>query len=307
VNLFRTLDDFPDQLRGGAVAIGNFDGVHLGHARLLERLRLMAERVGGPAVVLTFDPPPARVLRPQDAPEPLLWVDRKLEILAELGVDATVLCRTTRNFLEMDARAFFDDVICCRFGARAIVEGPNFFFGHNRSGTVEVLRRFCDEAGLPFEVTQPVEVANTIVSSSRIRALVLAARVEEARSMLGRPYRIRGVVVRGAGRGAGLGYPTANLGHIDTLMPGEGIFAAAARVENAWHPAAVSVGPNPTFADRALKIETHLIGFRGQLYDQGVEVDFFARLRDIQQFASIQELVTQMARDVARTREIVGT
>lgn len=298
------LEDLPATFRGGAVSIGNFDGVHLGHARLVERLLAMARGVQGRAVVFTFDPSPTRILRPDAAPEPLVWVQRKVEILAVLGVDAVLVYPTNKAFLELNAREFFDRVVRDRLAARAIVEGPNFFFGRNRSGNVDVLRQFCAEANLPFEVVAPVEVDGQIVSSSRIRALVAAGRMDNARTMLGRPYRIRGVVVRGAGRGAKLGYPTANIAQIDTLLPGEGIYAARAYADNVWHPAAVSVGPNPTFGEGALKIEAYLVGFEGALYRQPIEVDFLARLRDIKRFAAVEALVAQMARDVTRTLEI---
>ncbi len=302
----RSLDEFPDSLRGGAVAIGNFDGVHLGHARLVERLLAMAERVGGPAVVFTFDPPPTRLLRPDAAPEPLVRLERKAEILAELGVDAVVVYPTSKAFLEIEARDFFDRVVRGRMSAQAMVEGPNFFFGHNRSGNVGVLRRFCEEAGMPFEAAEPVEIAGRIVSSSRIRSLVSVGRLDEARMMLGRPYRIWGVVIHGAGRGERLGYPTANLDRIDTLLPGHGIYAARARIENAWHPAAVSLGPNPTFDEGGTKVEAHLIGFQGMIYEQPIEIDFLAHLREIKRFASVEALVNQIVRDVARTVEIVS-
>jgi len=302
----RGLDDFPDSLRGGAVAIGNFDGVHLGYARLVGRLRAMAERVGGPAVAFTFDPPPTRLLRPAAVPEPLVWLERKIEILAELGVDAVLVYPTSKAFLAIEAREFFDRIVRGRLSARAMVEGPNFYFGHNRSGNVDLLCRFCGEAGMPFEVAEPVEIAGRIVSSSRIRWLVSAGRLDEARTMLGRPYRIRGVVVHGADRGARLGYPTANLERVDTLLPGNGIYAARARAENAWHPAAVNLGPNLTFNEGVKKVEAHLIGFQGTLYGRPMEVDFIARLREIKQFASVEALVDQMAQDVARSVEIVS-
>jgi riboflavin kinase / FMN adenylyltransferase len=310
--LLRSLSEIPDSLRGGAVAIGNFDGVHLGHARLIERLRAMARHVGGPAVVFTFDPSPTRVLRPDAAPEPLLWLDRKIEILAELDADAMLVYPTDKSFLEMEAREFFDRVVRGRLAARAMVEGPNFFFGRNRSGNVDVLRQFCGEAAMPFEVAEPVEIGGQIVSSSRVRSLVMAGRLDEAHAMLGRPHRIRGVVVRGAGRGATIGYPTANVGQIDTLLPGEGIYAAKVCVRqprrvpdtDVWHPAAVSLGPNPTFDEGGLKVEAYIIGFQGDIYGQPIEVDFLARLRDIKRFESVDALLGQMARDVAKTVEI---
>jgi riboflavin kinase/FMN adenylyltransferase len=171
---------------------------------------------------------------------------------------------------------------------------------------VEVLRRFCAEANMPFEVAEPVEVDGQIVSSSRIRAAVLAGRVDEARAMLGRPYRIRGTVVRGAGRGKQLGYPTANAAQIDTLLPGQGIYAARARAENVWYPAAVSLGPNPTFSEGGLKVEAYLIGFDAMIYQRPIEVDFLARLREIRRFASVEALVAQMARDVEQTVKLAG-
>jgi riboflavin kinase/FMN adenylyltransferase len=302
----RSLDDFPETLRGGAAAIGNFDGVHLGHARLVERLRVMARSVGGPAIVFTFDPPPARVLRPEAAPEPLLWLDRKLEILEELGADAVLVYPTDRAFLEMEAREFFDDVVRGRLNARAMVEGPNFFFGRNRSGNVESLRRLCEEAAMPFEVAAPVEIGGKIVSSSRVRSLVMGGRLDKARAMLGRPYRIRGMVIHGVSRGATIGFPTANIGSIDTLMPGEGIYAARALVENCWHPAAVSLGSNPTFDEGQWKVEVHIIGFQGAIYDQPIQVDFLARLRDIIRFDGVAALKIQLTRDIVRTLEIVN-
>ncbi len=306
MKLIRDLNVFPKELRGGAAAIGNFDGVHLGHARLVERLRAMANAVGGPAVAFTFDPPPARILHPDAAPEPLVWIDRKLDLLAELGVDAAVVYPTDQAFLNLEAQAFFDDVVRQRLGTRAMVEGPNFYFGRNRSGNVESLRQFCAEADMPFETPEPVVVGGQMVSSSRLRGLIAAGRVEEAAAMLGRPHRIRGIVVRGAGRGATLGYPTANVGQSDTLLPGEGTYAARALVEQIWHPAAVSLGPNPTFNEAGRKVEAYLIGFQEMIYDRPIEVDFLTRLREIKRFASVDELVAQMARDVARTLEITS-
>jgi riboflavin kinase/FMN adenylyltransferase len=304
VIVFHAIDDFPAELHGGAVAIGNFDGVHRGHAQLVERLRTMAEGLAGPAVVFTFDPPPARVLNPALAPEPLLWTERKIELLAEMGVQAAIVYPTDRALLELDAREFFERIVRGRLAARGMVEGPNFFFGRGRSGNVEVLRQFCAAAAMPFEVVEAVEIDGLPVSSSRIRALVLESQMYQVRAMLGRPHRIRGLVVRGAGRGTKLGFPTANLERIDVLLPGQGIYAARAKAPDAWHPAAVSIGPNPTFDEGSLKIEVHLLDFAGDLYDQTLEVDFLAKLRDTERFASVEELLARMRLDIQRTREI---
>ena len=155
MRVFRNLGDFPDDLRGGAVTIGNFDGVHLGHARLLRRLRGLADETGGPAVVFTFDPHPAWILRPDAAPQPLIWNERKAEILTQLGADAVVIYPADRAFLELDPRQFFDRVVLDRLGAKAVVEGPSFFFGRKRAGNLEVLGGFCAHSGIRLDVAEP--------------------------------------------------------------------------------------------------------------------------------------------------------
>ena len=304
MNIYRDLDSVPDSCCGGAVAIGNFDGVHRGHARIIQRLLAVPGELNGPALVFTFHPHPARLLHPEQAPAPLCWADRKAQLLAALGVDAVLVYPTTLDFLRMEARQFFDQVLCGRLRARSVVEGRNFFFGHNREGTVEILRQFCDQAGMRLEVVDSLEIDGQIVSSSLVRRLVAAGEVDQVRHMLTQPYRIRGRVIHGAGRGDGLGFPTANIEGIDTLLPGEGVYAGGVWVAGERHPAAIAIGPNPTFHEQALKIEAFLLDYRGNLYGQTVEVDFLARLRNIMQFASVAELIRQMTDDVEATRRM---
>ncbi|MGA2619179.1 MAG: bifunctional riboflavin kinase/FAD synthetase [Thermoguttaceae bacterium] len=302
--LFRQLHDLPERFRGGVLSVGNFDGVHLGHARIVERLRAMAGSLGAPAVILTFDPHPARLLRPEEPPAPLCWPERKAELLAELGVDAVLAYPTDLAFLQLTPREFFDRIVLGGLQARGLVEGRNFFFGHNRGGTVAALAEFCAQAAIPLEVVEPELTEGRVVSSSRLRRLIAQGRIDEARPMLTRPYRIRGRVVAGQGRGNRLGYPTANLAQVDTLLPGAGIYAGRARLDSAAYPAAVSIGPNPTFGETTLKVEAFLLDYQGDLYARQIEVDFFARLRDVRRFDSAEQLVAQMARDVEQTRLI---
>jgi riboflavin kinase/FMN adenylyltransferase len=267
----------------------------------------MAHKVAGPAVVFTFDPHPAAILRPGSAPPPLIWTERKIEILAELGADAVIVYPTTREFLQLDARQFFEHIVVEKLHAKAMVEGPNFFFGHHRSGNVEVLRQFCAEANLPLEVTAPLEIDGQVVSSSRVRKLLLEGRAAEAARLLGRPYRIRGIVVRGAGRGSKIGFPTANVERVDTLLPPDGIYAGKACVRDGTaYRAAISVGTNPTFNEQAMKVEVFLLDFEGDLYDRPLQVDFVTRLRDTVKFNSAEELIVQMKSDVEETRRIVA-
>ncbi len=304
MRLIRHLDDLPADLRGGAVSVGNFDGVHLGHARIIDRLIRSARAKSGPAIAFTFDPHPAAILRPDRLPPSLTTTERKAELLGQLGVDAVLAYPTDPEFLELSARDFFDRIVVQALNAHAVVEGPNFFFGHDRRGNVEVLQRFCTETSIEFEVVEPYDSDGRIISSSRTRQCLAEGRVEEVAAMLTEPYRVHGMVVHGAGRGASLGFPTANVDMVPTLLPCEGIYAGRAYVEGQPIPAAISLGPNPTFDEGELKLEVFLLDFEGDLYGQLVEVDFLARLRAVERYESVDALLEQMHRDVEATRQI---
>jgi riboflavin kinase / FMN adenylyltransferase len=306
VLLIRNLLELPDELRGGAVAIGNFDGVHLGHAEIARRLIERARSVAGPAVVFTFDPHPVRILRPQEAPPPLTWTDRKAELLGELGVDAMIAFPTDEELLRLSPDEFFGQIVRDRLDARALVEGPNFNFGRGRSGTIEVLRRLAKSAGIVLDVVDPIVIDGDYVSSSRVRKLIAEGRIDEAGRMLTRPYRLRGMVRHGAARGVRIGFPTANLDAIDTLLPGPGVYAGRAKCDATLWPAAINVGPNPTFGEQRVKVEVHIIGFQGSLYGQPLEVDFIGRLRDIQRFDNVAALKAQLEKDIAAAARMVA-
>jgi len=298
------LENFSPDLRHGAVSIGNFDGVHLGHARLVERLEAKAREFGGPAIVFTFDPHPARLLRPDEAPPPLTWAERKAELLTELGVDAVIAFPTDEALLALTPEEFFDRVVCQQLGARAMVEGPNFRFGRDRAGDVGRLTTLCERAGVTLEIVDPLTDGDDYVSSSLIRGRIRTGDVDTARKMLTKPYRVRGLVTHGARRGASIGFPTANVEAIDTLLPGPGVYAGRGMTIDSTWPAAINIGPNPTFGEHVLKFESHLIGFQGSLYGQPLEVDFLARLRDIHPFGSVDELKRQLANDIKTSRKI---
>ncbi len=298
MKLIRDLADLPHSVRRGAVAIGNFDGVHRGHARIVERLIARAREVNGAAVVFTFDPHPALLLRPEQAPPPLTWTDRKAELLAELGVDTTIAYPTDEALLQLLPADFFQRIVLETLDAKAMVEGPNFYFGRERAGNIAVLKQLCGAANIPLEVVEPLELEGSHVSSSRVRKLVAAGQIDEANRLLTQPYRIRGMVRHGAARGAKIGFPTANVDAVDTLLPAPAVYAGRCAVSGRNWPAAINVGPNPTFGEQALKVEVHLIGFHDSLYGQPLEVDFLARLRDIERFADIELLKTQLRKDV---------
>lgn len=302
MKLVRNLTELPTTLRGGAVSIGNFDGVHQGHARIVETLHAQAAAVGGPSIVFTFDPHPVRLLRPNEVPPPLTWSDRKADLIRELDVDGMVVYPTDEKLLALTPQEFFRQIVVEQLGARAMVEGPNFFFGKDRAGDIEVLRSLCAASDITLEVVQPLTVGTEYVSSSRIRRLIEAGDVGQAAQMLTRPYRIRGMVTHGAGRGAKLGFPTANIDAIDTILPAIGVYAGWAFFGNERWPAAVNIGPNPTFGEDRLKVEAHLIGYAGSLYGQPLEVDFLARVRETRRFASVEELQQQLESDIQEVK-----
>jgi riboflavin kinase/FMN adenylyltransferase len=302
VPIIRHLEQLDERLRGGAVAIGNFDGVHLGHRRIVERLLARARELGGSALVFTFDPHPVRLLRPAECPPPLTWTERKAQLLAALGVDRIVAYPTDEALLRLAPREFFERIVVESLAAKAVVEGPNFYFGHDRAGDIKLLRELTAQRGMTLDVVEPIVVDGQIVSSSRIRGLVAAGDVAGAARLLTAPYRIRGMVTHGAGRGAKIGFPTANLEAVDTLLPAAGVYAGRAWIDGRRRAAATSVGPNPTFGDHALKVEVHVLDFDEALYGQPLEVEFLERLRDVKKFSSQAELVSQLKKDVEHTR-----
>jgi riboflavin kinase / FMN adenylyltransferase len=301
--------DFPARARGAIVTVGNFDGVHRGHQRLLTRLRAKADAASVPALAITFDPHPVALLRPEKAPVPLVWPQREIALLKDAGATEVGVFRTGPWLLELSAREFFDRVIRGQLQARGIVEGPNFAFGHDRLGDVTILSSWCAEVGIDFEVVEATAIDGQLVSSSMIRQCLSAGRVEDAARLLSRPHRIRGKVEPGARRGASMGFPTANLGAIDTLVPLEGVYAGLAWLDGQgppW-PAACNIGPNPTFGEMTRKVEAHLIGFKGDLYGKNVELDFLERLRGTQKFSGLDELLRQIQADTEQTRRICAT
>ena len=304
MKLYRKLDQFPQALKGGALTIGNFDGVHRGHATIINRLKHYADKLGGAAIVFTFDPHPVRILAPEHAPVPLTWTNRKADLLSELGVDVVVAYPTDAELLSLSHGDFFQKIIVDQIGAKAMVEGPNFFFGKGRGGNIQTLTQLCRDSNIELEIATPIVDSSELISSSRIRTLIAEGDVDAAADMLTHPYRIRGMVTHGAARGGKLGFPTANLDAIDTLVPAMGVYAGRTYIDGRSHWSAIHIGPNPTFGDSVPKVESHILDFEGTLYGQALEVDFISRLRDICKFDSREQLQQQLQKDISETRRI---
>jgi riboflavin kinase/FMN adenylyltransferase len=288
------------------VAVGNFDGVHIGHAEIARRLIATARRLDVPAVAYTFDPHPAAIVRPESAPAPLSTPARRAALLLALGVDAVLVQPADRDLVSLSAERFYADILRGRLRAVALVEGADFRFGAGRRGDVATLAALGAADGVAVEVVPPVVAAGEPVSSSRVRRLIAAGDLREANALATAPYRLTGTVVHGARRGGPLGFPTANLAELATLVPGQGVYAGRATVagDARHHPAAIHIGPNVSFGATAVSVEAHLVGFTGDLYGAVLHVDFLERLRDTRRFASEAELKHQLAADVERAATI---
>ncbi len=294
-------------MRAGAVTFGNFDGVHVGHRDLVRAARRLAETVGGPAVAVTFDPPPAALLRPVAGMLPLTTLDERADQLRAAGADGVAVLDVDAALLALSPEAFFEEVVGRVFGARAVAEGYDFRFGRARAGDTALLRKLCAASGVLFGEVPARLVGGEPASSSRVRAALLAGDLTTATDLLGRAYSVSGVVESGARRGRTIGFPTANVGQVRTLLPCEGVYAARVFVNNQTWPAAANLGPAPTFGEPTRKLEAHLIDFAGDIYGRTARVEFVARLRDTRPFAGAADLVEQLRRDVLAARAALNT
>ena len=324
MEVFRGHRTIRRRLGAPSVAIGNFDGMHRGHLALLDRARARAAEIGGESAVLTFEPHPAVVLAPHLAPRLITTLERKLELMAAAGIDACVVEPFDRDLAGIPPDKFARVVLAEAIGARRAVVGFDFTFGHRRAGTTALLRTLGAELGFDVDVVDAVTVDGLVASSTRVRSFVAEGNMAGARLLLGRDFEVCGRVVQGAGRGRGLGIPTANIAPETQLQPAPGIYAV--RVElvsdgpavappdpvasDAPGPrlaGAASLGTNPTFDDSgALVLEVHLLDFDGDLYGRRLRVGFVERLRGERRFPGADELLDQIRQDIADTRRILA-
>src|SRR5205823_1026738 len=318
------------RLTRGAIAIGNFDGVHLGHRGLFDAARASARALGGPASALTFEPHPARLLAPDYAPPLISSPSRKRELLAEAGVEELVVQPFDRSFAGTEPERFVE--LLAATGVGEVIVGHDFTYGRERGGTVDTLRQGLAPLGVRLHLVAPITVHGLVVSSTKIREFTLEGRVEAAAQLLGRPFDLEGDVVRGVGRGRKLGWPTANIRTEAELLPAVGVYAVRAYLIEAQPSAdaipapepvryipprlgaavfgAANLGLNPTFRDDAhagsgrepLMLEVHLLDLDQDLYGRTLRVEFVHRLRDERRFPNVDALKEQIARDVATAR-----
>ncbi len=300
------LENFPKQSLPVVVCLGTFDGVHRGHRALIERALGRARDLRGRCAVVTFDPHPVRVISPPPVALLLTTIPERLSLLAGLGVDVTVVVRFDETVRKQSAEAWIRSLLDAT-AMQAVFCGPDYAFGHDRHGDVEFLRRVGERERFDVHTVPAVTVDGTVVSSTTIRHLVRGGEVGDAARLLGRWYGVLGHVVRGDGRGVGLGFPTANLlPPEDKVLPATGIYATFVHTEARAYGAATSVGTRPTFGGKEVVVEAHLLDFDGTLYGESIDIHFIRRLRDELTFPSVDPLIAQMQEDVMETRRILA-
>ena len=296
--------NYPTEGLGPVLTIGNFDGVHLGHQALLGQVVARARGLGHPAAVLTFDPAPRDVLRPDNDIPRIQSLADKISALGAVGIDQVIVERFTRELGAQRPEWFAEEVIARRLRTRALVLGWDFRFGRKRAGTAEDLARWTD---LPVEQVEALRNRDEIVSSSRIRTSVRSGDVETAARLLGRPHRNRGRVVHGEQRGRTIGFPTANIAIDTPLRPCPAVYVVRCDIgDGLLRPAIANLGRRPTFGGHDVTLEVHLLDFEGDLYGAELAVDYVGKVRDETAFPSIEALKTQIALDCARAREILS-
>ena len=298
-------DPRPPRWHQPVLALGNFDGLHRGHTKIIERIRRVAAERGATSLVLTFDPHPPRIVRPDKAPLLLMTLEQKIEALEKAGIHGVAVVRFTSELSRWEPETFVRSVLVDWLRVSEVWVGADFLFGRDRSGNFSLLRALGGQYGFRAEKIDPVRYKEFVVSSTRIRRLVSEGRVDEAGALLGHHFFIDGTVVRGAGRGRELGVPTANLETRNELIPPHGVYATTLTLDGVVHPSITNIGTRPTF-DATLRtvIEAHALQFDGDLYGHVVRLGFVQRLRDERRFPDVDALKAQIDADVRRARRL---
>jgi riboflavin kinase/FMN adenylyltransferase len=306
MEILRGLEAIKERHRGAVVTLGNFDGVHLGHQKILRTVLMEADRLRTRSLAITFEPHPVKVLAPERGVRLLTPADDKAELMARYGMDATLFINFSREFARLPADDFIRDVLVGRLGARAVVVGHNYAFGRAKKGTTALLRRRGRKYGFSVKVVRNARLHGDVVSSSRIRSLLSRGRVCEASMFLGRPYMIKGEVIRGAGRGGRLlGTPTANISTPNELVPKEGVYAVRVRYDRRELEGVANIGTNPTFHNSTMSYEVHIFGFAGDLTGRTLRMYFVDRIREEKEFPDAGSLHGQIAEDIRKAKEIL--
>jgi riboflavin kinase / FMN adenylyltransferase len=301
------LENIQQPLKNPALTIGNFDGVHLGHQALYQRVRQWARKLDGESVVMTFHPHPLQILVPENDLSFITSHERKMELIAACGIDTAIVIPFQKDFAQISARDFVEKILVGQVGVKALVVGHDYRFGRKREGDIDYLSQLGQELQFAVDIVPAIQIDGMLVSSTQIRNLVRRGNLQEAGKLLGRPYEVTGTVIRGRDRGGRLlGFPTANVKVSDKACPKNGVYAVQALVKGKVYRGAANLGYNPTFADTEFSVEVYLMDFNENIYDERITVRFVEHLRDERRFSGVEELKAQIHRDVDKAREILA-
>ncbi|TAN41839.1 MAG: bifunctional riboflavin kinase/FAD synthetase [Nitrospirae bacterium] len=303
------IEGVPDEPVGKnpVVTIGNFDGVHIGHQKIFRLAAEKAGEIGGTPVAITFNPHPVRVLAPERGMKLITTLEHKRELIAKNGIRTLICLPFDKDFAKTEPDDFIKEVLVETLGARWVIVGHSYSFGKGKKGTTTLLRASGRKYGFGVKVVRYARVYDDIVSSSRIRSLVLRGRVCEAARMLGRAYHMDGTIIKGAGRGASLlKIPTANLSTDNELIPKEGVYAVRVSLKDTVYDGVANIGKNPTFGDVPVSYETHLFDLKADLLGQNIRLHFIDRIRDEKKFPGVQELIEHINKDISKARQILS-
>ncbi len=305
MEIIKGLKDVGAKVRGPVLTIGNFDGVHLGHQKILRRVVSRAEELGCQSCVFTFDPHPLSIIAPEKCPPLLTSLEKKMALMEESGIQVVICTHFNRDLGNTSPEAFIRDILHATLRVKDVFVGFNFAFGRGRAGGVKLLKALANDCGFGAHVIEPVRVEGRTVSSTAIRRLLGQGRVEQAAKLLGRFYSLSGRVVEGSSRGEALGYPTANLETAGVVIPLAGIYAGRALLRGQAHRAVINLGWSPTFGDVGFRVEAHILDFTEDIHGEELELEFIRRLREERRFDSMQELALQIGRDVEEARALL--
>jgi len=304
MQVIKDLNAMEGPLVNPVLTIGNFDGVHRGHLALFEKVKERARAIGGSSAVMTFEPHPIRVMKPGNGPPLITPTRQKVDLIGRAGIDVLFCLPFTREFADISAEDFVKNILIARIGVRELVVGYDYAFGRNREGNIPLLKALGEKLGFMVHLVGPIHVDQVPVSSTSIRRLIQEGRLGEAKTLLGRDFEVEGTVVQGHNRGARLlGYPTANLIPEDELLPKTGVYAVTVLVRGKSYNGVTNVGYNPTFRDKTLSVETHILNFSEDIVEEKIKLTFLHRLRGEKAFKSVTDLTDQISRDICDAQE----
>jgi len=304
--LISDLSKIKNRFDSSIITLGNFDGLHLGHQELIKKIIQRARETSSLSMVVTFRPHPLKILAPDKCPPLISIYEEKIRLIEKLGIDVLVKIPFSLDFAAMEPRDFVKNILRDLLGAREIFVGYNYRFGKGRKGDIRMLNELGKELGFVVREIEQVSLNGEVISSTRIRRLLKDGEVEDAAKFLGRPYALCGIVVKGDGRGRGLGFPTANIASKHAIIPSNGVYAVKLFVRDRHYDGIVNIGTRPTFEAKTLAIEVHIFGFDEDIYGEEVSIYFIGRIREEKRFAGAQELISQIKEDVAIAKELLS-